>query len=509
MAITISPRKILLDQEKKIIQNLIVDTDYCKQIIPLCTPETFDIPYCKKIFIWVKDYFLKYQSAPNKTIKDIFEVKGIKLQEEEKELVKDFLQLLSNEFEKEDNKNTKYLVDSAIPYIKSQSYIKLSEKIQANAKLGELEECSKLLTAHKNIVETTSGCINPNDPDFIQQTFKSKINDLLFEIPGPLNDLIKPERGRLVAFMAPPKAGKTWTLHTMGLFARMNKLKVFEANLEMSATKINYRDLKMISSRGDESKEYIFPVFDCKKNQFSTCIKKERINKITLVNDNGEVPEFHKRPKEYLPCVVCRGNQDFEVATWFESRYREKLTLNKALKMNKAFGLMYGNNNYRLKSYPKFAATANDIINDLDILEYSSGFIPDVLIIDYADILKPMNQYLENRHQLDETWKMLGRIATERNILVLTASQTNRIGAGKKNIKGTDIAEAFSKVAHVDTLIMIQQTSVEKRKGISRYSVGYNRDGDCDTTKQIIVLQNFALGQAFLDSEIMNGYVED
>ena len=351
--------------------------------------------------------------------------------------------------------------------------------------------------------------MNPSTPEFIEQTFLTKESDLLFEIPGPLNDLIKPERGRLVAFMAPPKTGKTWQLHTMGLFARMNKLKVFETNLEMSATKINYRDLKMISNKGEEAKEYVFPVFDCKKNQYSTCAKEERINKITLVDGNGEMPEFYNAPAGYKVCTKCRGGRDFEISTWFESKYREKLNVSNALRTSKAFSLMYGNDNYRLKSYPKFAASVNDIINDLDILEYSSGFVPDVLIVDYADILKPINSHLENRHQLDETWKTLGRIATERNILVITASQTNRVGAGKKNLKGTDIAEAFTKTAHVDTLIMIQQTAAEKRRGITRMSVGYNRDGDCDTTKQVMVLQNFALGQAFLDSEIMNGYIEE
>lgn len=508
--IRISPAKINVSAEKKIITNLLTDSEYTKQVIHLIDQEIFDIAYCKIIFSWIKEHYTKYKESPALLIKDIYNVKKSKLSPEDSELIADFLSSLSNEYSDSEKLtyNTKYMVDSSLPYISAQSYLKLGEKIQSNAKLGMIEECQTLIQKHKKITEATSGCVNPSDPEFVKKTLLAKETDILFEIPGPLGKMIKMERGRLIAIMAPPKTGKTFMLHELGFLARTNRLKVFETNCEMSDTKVNARDLKRITGLGDESREYIGSVLDCRKNQYNICNNPNRKNKVGLINAVGELPEYANCPKDYIPCSICRDTPEYEFATWFESHYREKLTVDKALKSVRGMGLMYGNDLYRLKAYPKFTATVNDIINDLDMLEYTSNFVPDVLIVDYADVLRSLNPNQEVRHQLDEIYKNLGRIATERNILVLTASQTNRAGAGKKSIGGMDIAEAFSKIAHVDSLAMLQSSPQEKRNGILRVSVGYNRDGDCDAEKQVAVLQNLALGQPFTDSAIC-GYNQD
>ncbi|MFA7287412.1 MAG: hypothetical protein WC055_00885 [Melioribacteraceae bacterium] len=511
MAISISGRKIDQESEKNIAINLIIDDDFCKAILPIAKPEYFDTPHIRKIFLWIQEYYNNYKSSPGKYIQDIFNTKKGKLQAEDAEIIQDLLENLSNKFiEEGEKRNSKYFIEQAIPYLKKQSYIKLADNISSYAKLDQIEEVEKQIRNHRKVTELTSGCVNPHDADFIKETFKAKVEDILFTIPGPLGTLIKPEKGRLIAIMAPPKCGKTWMLHFLGLVARMNRLRVFETNLEMSATKINYRDLKMITGQGDESKEYEISCFDCKKNQLGICSKSIRASKIPLVNSVGEIPEFSNAPKDYVVCTACRGTSDYQTANWFFSQFKEELTVDKAINMSRGFGLMYGNDRYRLKCYPKFGVGVAEIEADLDNLAYSSGFYPDVLIVDYADVLRSVNTGNDVRFQLDEIWKSLSRIATERNILVLTASQTNRTGAGMKNISGLQIAEAFTKLAHLDSLIVLQSTPTEKKNGLLRASVAYNREGDCDPNNQILITQNLALAQPFLDSEFMgHSYEED
>ena len=50
----------------------------------------------------------------------------------------------------------------------------------------------------------------------------------------------------------------------------------------------------------------------------------------------------------------------------------------------------------------------------------STPDIPDVIIVDYADILAPEDtRQSEKRHQVDETWKALRRLSQEWHALVI------------------------------------------------------------------------------------------
>jgi spore coat polysaccharide biosynthesis protein SpsF (cytidylyltransferase family) len=64
--------------------------------------------------------------------------------------------------------------------------------------------------------------------------------------------------------------------------------------------------------------------------------------------------------------------------------------------------------------------------NPLLKVETIDDFVPNVIVVDYADILAPENLKLEGREKHDETWKMLKNLASSRNCLVITATQSNR-----------------------------------------------------------------------------------
>ena len=93
--------------EEKIITGLIVSDRFCKEIIPTIKKEYFKISYCQKVAMWVKEYFKKYKKAPNKHIKDIYEIKKDKLKEADSELIETFLINLSSKYTEE---NIKYLL---------------------------------------------------------------------------------------------------------------------------------------------------------------------------------------------------------------------------------------------------------------------------------------------------------------------------------------------------------------------------------------------------------------
>jgi replicative DNA helicase len=193
------------------------------------------------------------------------------------------------------------------------------------------------------------------------------------------------------------------------------------------------------------------------------------------------------------------------MAMWFETIQKSKLSLLDIKRTMSGFQTMYGNG-LRLKSYPAYSANIQTIKRDLEILEITEDFVPDVIIVDYADILSPESSQFEGRDRYDETWKMLKNLAAVKHCLVVTASQSNRKTLDKKDVKASDISEDIRKVAHVDAMFSLSQTPEEKSKGTMRLGVVAHRWRDFNELSHCTVLQQLQTGQVALDSEINREY---
>jgi replicative DNA helicase len=146
----------------------------------------------------------------------------------------------------------------------------------------------------------------------------------------------------------------------------------------------------------------------------------------------------------------------------------------------------------------------------LERLEYLEDFLPDVVVVDYADILRPEDARLEGRERIAETWMMLKNLAQTRHCLSVTASQTTRDAIDKKNLTQKDTPEDIRKNAIADVIIPLNQTQREKRMSYLRVGLMVHRHREVDEFQQIHVLQQLKLGQPLLDSEYVRtgGYSE-
>lgn len=120
-----------------------------------------------------------------------------------------------------------------------------------------------------------------------------------------------------------------------------------------------------------------------------------------------------------------------------------------------------------VKGYPMRRASMDDINAHLDMLA-GYGFVPDVVFIDYWDLVKPLEYDGEVRHKLASIGYDMRALAQERNIAVWTATQVNRKAVSKKVIRKEDVAEAFEKMAIVDLAIANCQTPQERELKPSR-----------------------------------------
>jgi len=129
-----------------------------------------------------------------------------------------------------------------------------------------------------------------------------------------------------------------------------------------------------------------------------------------------------------------------------------------------------------IKYYPTRSASVNTLAAHLKQMEIQE-IKPDVVIVDYADILKPTTFYKEKRHATGETYEHLRGMAGEFEIPVWTASQANRSSLEEEVIDATKIAEDYSKVMTADFVMSISRKVEDKIANTGRFHVIKNRFG--------------------------------
>jgi len=288
-----------------------------------------------------------------------------------------------------------------------------------------------------------------------------------------------------------------WEIAYHALIAR---LKVAVFSLEMNSTQFKKRIYKRMTAMAEYEGEYEYPVFDCAYNQDGSCLKEERKNRRALILDDGTLPEYSRNSK-YKPCDYCRHHEkkSYQLAWWWRThKQKEDLSTEAIAKKVKIFKRLYGNN-LRLMCHPPFSASFDDIISDLDNLEYTEGFIPDVILVDYFDITAKTSD--DERSDANTKWQRGKHLAGVRRALVINCNQSNRDSIDKKNIGQKNTGEDIRKLAHVDALFVLNQLPSEKKSGRIRIDTLVHRHDEAAEKGQVIVLQQLKLGQPFLDSE--------
>ena len=129
-----------------------------------------------------------------------------------------------------------------------------------------------------------------------------------------------------------------------------------------------------------------------------------------------------------------------------------------------------------VKEYPTKSATTQTIRNHLEKLK-SRDFDIGMIVVDYADILRPIAYSKEKRNELETIYEELRAIAQEYECPVWTASQTNRSGINAEVITMESISEAFSKCFVADFIFSVSRTGADKSNNTGRIYIAKNRNG--------------------------------
>lgn len=130
-----------------------------------------------------------------------------------------------------------------------------------------------------------------------------------------------------------------------------------------------------------------------------------------------------------------------------------------------------------VKEYPTRSASVGTLKAHLEKMKLM-GHTPDVIIVDYADLLKPVSfSKDEKRHQLETIYEELRGISQIHACPLWTASQTNRSGLNAEVITMEAISEAFNKCFVADFIFSISRTIDDKAVNSGRIFIAKNRNG--------------------------------
>jgi hypothetical protein len=105
------------------------------------------------------------------------------------------------------------------------------------------------------------------------------------------------------------------------------------------------------------------------------------------------------------------------------------------------------------------------------------GYPPDMVLIDYVDLLKSSSGVKDEKEKLDNTYISTKALARTLNIPVWSVSQVNRAGAKDDVIEGDKAAGSYNKLMITDFCMSLSRLPQDKLNGTGRFFIMKNRYG--------------------------------
>jgi replicative DNA helicase len=302
--------------------------------------------------------------------------------------------------------------------------------------------------------------------EFSQSAFKTGIPELDDKSMGPT-------RKEMLLFIALPKKGKTWWLIHLGKMALKQKLKVCHVSLEMGEERMAGRYYQSFFAAAGRAGTYPAHKFQ--------------------LDATGMFLDFDLH--NYTPKFAYDDPEVRKKLSQHTKKFQSQLA------------------NLVIKEFPTRQLTVQQLRAYLETLELRHNFIPDLLIVDYADLLKV--DISNPRFSLGAIYQDLRGLAVERNLALCTASQSNKAGNDAKQISDVNVAEDYSKIHTADLVVTYSQTDSEHDHGLARLFISNARNDE--DRFAILLSQNYAMGQFKVDSMPFNrvksdqywGYVQE
>lgn len=416
-------------------------------------PELFTSQVYRDILERVYDYIDRFKRPPKEHVADLLE-DVLKQDNPQAELYK---QILRSADETKDNINDEYVLSQLEGFIQQQRMkVGIVQASQLVAE-GDLEQAKTIL---EQALRSSLQLFRPGLT--LRDVLKElRSGDDRHAVSVGIEELDKrrlgPARKELHLFIGPPGRGKSWWLGHITKRALMQRLRVAVVTLEMSEKSWGIRLLQSLFAVTRREGEVIY-----------SKMKRDSLGRLSGLD------QIRLRKGKTL--------------SFSDDSTIKKVTT----KLNNFEGRL----ELFIREFPTRSLTIHGLRAYLDAMERMQHFLPDVLILDYADLMRvdPRNYRLE----LSTLYQDLRGLAVERNMMLVTASQANREGAAARLVLDTHTAEDFSKIGTTDCAITYSQTPAERQLGLARLFVSKGRADEDRFT--VLITQAYVTGQFCLDS---------
>ncbi len=105
------------------------------------------------------------------------------------------------------------------------------------------------------------------------------------------------------------------------------------------------------------------------------------------------------------------------------------------------------------------------------------GYPPDLIILDYVDLLKSISSSKDEKEKLDNTYVATKALARDLNIPIWSVSQVNRAGARDEVVEGDKAAGSYNKLMITDFCMSLSRLPQDKVNNTARFFLMKNRYG--------------------------------
>lgn len=375
---------------------------------------------------WCVEHWNKYLEAPKSAgITAKFDLWKETADESFAQTVSDWLTNLPDD----SGLNDDYATDLIRGIVQKQSLKKLGASITALVEGGKIDDALNLQAAwkHPKLGQEQEGVFPLQDARVIEDAFAYATREPLVKYSGALGEFFGDNfsADSFVSFLAPEKTGKTTVL------------------LDLAWRAVSQGRRVALFSCGDMSQSQMI---------------------LRLA------PRLCRRPLKggsfYVPTEIAY--KDKEPTVKWDVKTSQAIAKEDAIKAFQDSG-QSDPTRFRLLTYPAGTITAFDI-SAMAQRWADDGWVPDVFVIDYADILAGPKGYKEPRDQINANWEEMRALSTRTRSLVVTASQSDTDGYNAWLLSKKNFSDCKKKIAHVTAMIGLNMTEQERRMGVCRYN---------------------------------------
>lgn len=152
-----------------------------------------------------------------------------------------------------------------------------------------------------------------------------------------------------------------------------------------------------------------------------------------------------------------------------------------------------------IKEFPMGKASISSIESHIQKCT-DLGHKPDLIIIDYVDLLKSKRKSIDRKDEIDDIYASTKGLARELKVPIWTVSQVNRAGAKDDVIEGDKAAGSYNKMMIADFAISLSRKRQDKINGTGRIHIMKNRYGTDGMTYAATI--NTSNGQIDIEEEL-------